>query len=71
MIEIFVTVWLGTGEFGDRTIVKSFNQKVMIDLAKHKSCQQVIIDETELTKEQLDNKTLLYICDYPNPKKND
>ena len=68
MIEIFVTVWLGTGGFGDRTIVKSLNQKVMIDLAKHKSCQQVIIDETELTKEELDNKALLYVCNYPQPK---
>ena len=68
MIEIIVTDWLGTGGFGDRTIVKSLSQKVMIDLAKHKSCQQVIIDETELTKEQLDNKALLYVCYYPQPK---
>lgn len=43
----------------------------MIDLAKHKSCKQVIIDETELTKEQLDYNALLYVCDYPYPKKND
>ncbi len=71
MIEIFVTVWLGTGGFGDKTIVKSLSQKVMIDLAKHKSCKQVIIDETELTKEQLDYNALLYVCDYPYPKKND
>ena len=40
----------------------------MIDLAKHKSCKQVIIDKTELTKEQLDNNALLYVCDYPQPK---
>ena len=72
MIEIFITVWLGTGAVGDRTIVKSLSQKVMIDLAKHKSCQQVIIDKTELTKQQLDSKALLYVCDYPYPEvKND
>lgn len=72
MIEIFITVWLGTGAFGDRTIVKSLSQKVMIDLAKHKSCQQVIIDKTELTKKQLDSKALLIVCDYPYPEvKND
>ena len=40
----------------------------MIDLAKHKSCQQVIIDKTELTKQQLDSKALLIVCDYPYPK---
>lgn len=68
MIEIFITVWLGTGAFGDRTIVKSLSQKVMIDLAKHKSCRQVIIDKTELTKQQLDSKALLIVCDYPYPK---
>ena len=68
LIEIFITVWLGTGAIGDRTIVKSLSQKVMIDLAKHKSCQQVIIDKTELTKQQLDSKALLIVCDYPYPK---
>ena len=68
LIEIFITVWLGTGAFGDRTIVKSLSQKVMIDLAKHKSCRQVIIDKTELTKQQLDSNALLIVCDYPYPK---
>ena len=72
MIEIFITVWLGTGALGDRTIVQSLSQKVLIDVSKHKSCKQLIINETVLTKDQLDNKALMYICDYPKPKvKND
>ena len=68
MIEIFITVWLGTGGLGDRTIVQSISQKVLIDVSKHKSCKQLIINETVLTKDQLDNKALMYICDYPKPK---
>lgn len=72
MIEIFITVWLGTGALGDRTIVQSLSQKVLIDVSKHTSCKQLIIKETKLTKDQLDNKAIMYMCDYPNPKaKND
>ena len=72
MIEIFITVWLGTGALGDRTIVQSLSQKVLIDVSKHTSCKQLIIKETKLTKNQLDNKAIMYMCDYPNSKaKND
>ena len=28
-------------------------------------------DSVELTKEQMDNKALMYICDYPMPKVKD
>ena len=71
MIEIFITVWLGTGALGDRTIVQSLSQKVLIDVSKHTSCKQLIIDETKLTKEHLDNKALMYVCDYPTPEVKD
>ena len=47
MIEIFITVWLGTGALGDRTIVQSLSQKVLIDVSKHTSCKQLIIKETK------------------------
>ena len=68
MIEIFVTIILGTGGLGDRTIMQSLSQKVLVDVSKTTTCKQLIIKETELTKEQMDNKALMYICDYPVPK---
>ena len=72
LIEIIVTVILGTGGLGDRTIVQSLSQKVLVDISKSTTCKRLIINETELTKEQMDNKALMYICDYPIPKvKND
>jgi hypothetical protein len=71
MIEIFVTIILGTGGLGDRTIMQSLSQKVLVDVSKTTTCKQLIIKETELTKEQMDNKALMYICDYPVPKVKD
>ena len=71
MIEIFVTIILGTGGLGDRTIIQSLSQKVLVDVSKTTTCKQLIIKETELTKEQMDNKALMYICDYPVPKVKD
>ena len=71
MIEIFITVILGTGGLGDRTIVQSLSQKVLVDVSKTTTCKRLIIKETELTKEQLDNKALMYICDYPVPEVKD
>tara|TARA_R110002072_G_scaffold234443_1_gene392056 strand:+ start:101 stop:322 length:222 start_codon:yes stop_codon:yes gene_type:complete len=71
MIEIFVTIILGTGGLGDRTIMQSLSQKVLVDVSKTTTCKQLIIKETELTKEQMDNKALMYICDYPMPKVKD
>ena len=71
MIEIIITVILGTGGLGDRTIVQSLSQKLIVDVSKTESCKQLIIKQTELTKEQLDNKALMYICDYPIPEVKD
>ena len=71
MIEIFITVLLGTGGLGDRTIVQSLSKKVLVDVSKVTTCKQLIVKQTELTKEQLDNKALMYICDYPVPKVKD
>lgn len=71
MIEIFITVLLGTGGLGDRTIVQSLSKKVLVDVSKVTTCKQLIVKQTELTKEQLDNKALMYICDYPVPEVKD
>lgn len=71
MIEIIITVILGTGGLGDRTIVQSLSQKVLVDVSKTTTCKQLIVKQTELTKEQLDNKALMYICDYPVPEVKD
>jgi len=68
MIEIFLTVIVGTGIIGDRTIVESFSQKVLIDASKHTTCKQLIIKETKFTKKELENKGLVYICNYPKPE---
>ena len=68
MIEIFFTVWFGTGIFGDRTIVQSLSQKVIVDYSKYNSCKQLIINQTDITKEKLENKAIMYVCDFPNPK---
>ena len=68
MIEIFFTVWFGTGIFGDRTIVQSLSQKVIVDYSKYNSCKQLIINQTDITKEKLENKAIMYVCDFPKPK---
>ena len=71
MIEIIITVILGTGGLGDRTIVQSLSKKVLVDVSKTTTCKQLIVKQTELTKEQLDNKALMYVCDYPTPEVKD
>tara|TARA_Y100001963_G_scaffold23576_1_gene31323 strand:- start:291 stop:503 length:213 start_codon:yes stop_codon:yes gene_type:complete len=68
MIEIFFTVWLGTGIFGDRTIVQSISQKVLVDYSKYNTCKQLIINQSDITKEELEKKAIMYICDFPKPK---
>ena len=68
MIEIFFTVWFGTGIFGDRTIVQSLSQKVIVDYSKYNTCKQLIISQTDITKEKLVNKAIMYVCDFPKPK---
>ena len=68
MIEIFFTVWFGTGIFGDRTIVQSLSQKVIVDYSKYNTCKQLIINETDITKEKLENKGIMYVCNFPTPK---
>ena len=68
MIEILFTIWFGTGILGDRTIIQSLSQKVIVDYSKYNSCKQLIINQTDITKEKLENKAIMYVCDFPKPK---
>ena len=47
MIEMLITVILGTGIVGDTTIVKSISKKIIFDASTYKTCRLLAIDETK------------------------
>ena len=63
MIEMLITVILGTGIVGDTTIVKSISKKIIFDASTYTTCRNLVIDETKLNEKDFDDKALLYICD--------
>ena len=63
MIEMLITVLLGTGIVGDATIVQSISKKIVFDASTYKTCRLLAIDETKLNEKDFDDKALLYICD--------
>jgi hypothetical protein len=63
MIEMLITVILGTGIVGDTTIVKSISKKIIFDASTYTTCRNLVIDETKLDEKDFDEKALLYICD--------
>ena len=71
MIEMLITVILGTGIVGDTTIVKSISKKIIFDASTYKTCRLLAIDETKLNEKDFDDKALLYICDLKKSKFSD
>jgi hypothetical protein len=71
MIEMLITVILGTGIVGDTTIVKSISKKIIFDASTYTTCRNLVIDETKLNEKDFDNKALLYICDLKKSKFSD
>lgn len=68
MIEMLITVLLGTGIVGDATIVQSISKKIVFDASTYKTCRLLAIDETKLDEKDFDEKAILYICDLKNKK---
>ena len=68
MIEMLITIILGTGIVGDTTIVKSISKKIIFDASTYKTCRLLAIDETKLDEKEFDDKAILYICDLKNKK---
>ena len=71
MIEMLITVILGTGIVGDTTIVKSISKKIIFDASTYKTCRNLAIDETKLNEKDFDDKAILYICDLKKSKFSD
>ena len=71
MIEMLITIILGTGIVGDTTIVKSISKKIIFDASTYKTCRLLAIDETKLDGKDFDDKAILYICDLKKTKSED
>lgn len=70
MVEIIFTIYLGTGILMDRTIESIVSKKVFIEAASFTTCKNLIVQETDLTKKELDDKALVVLCNFKNDRKN-